>query len=198
VPGGEPLGRIQRLLADRHQLALEGVLIGDLRIAGDDRLAHHRHRLDDACAKPREIRRHLAPTQQDLPLGADEMLDVLHRDRAGCRLARQKAHGGGVAAGRREIDRLLARPIPQQRVRDLDQAAGAIADQRIGPCRAAVIEIDQDLQAALNDVVRLQPLDVRDEADAARIVLVARIVQALSLRQRHPACFSPKRRRNAD
>jgi len=48
-----------------------------------------------------------------------------------------------------------------------------------------VVEIDKDLQAAADDVVRLLALDIGDEADAARIVLVARIVESLSFRQSH-------------
>jgi hypothetical protein len=55
-----------------------------------------------------------------------------------------------------------------------------------------VVEIDQDLQTARYDVVRFSPLDVGDETDAARIMLVARVVEPLSLRQCHRVCSSPK------
>ena len=69
--------------------------------------------------------------------------------------------------------------MAQQRVRHLDHAAGAVADQRVGADRAAMVEIDEDLQPAADDIVRFSALDVGDKADAARIVLVARIVEAL-------------------
>ena len=39
-------------------------------------------------------------------------------------------------------------------------------------------QVDQDLQAALDDGVGAPALDVGDEPDAAGVVLVARIVQA--------------------
>ena len=71
-------------------------------------------------------------------------------------------------------------PIVEQGVGKLDQDAGAVAHQRIGADRAAVIEVLQDLQALGDDVMRFSALDVHDEANAARIVLIARIVQALS------------------
>ena len=61
--------------------------------------------------------------------------------------ARQKAHRDGVMAGRAGRAPACG-PIAQQRVRHLDHAAGPVADQRIGADRAAMVEIDQDLQPA--------------------------------------------------
>src|SRR6267378_8714413 len=105
--------------------------------------------------------------------------------------ARQKAHGDGVASRWRERQPLLPRPIAQQRIGHLNEATSAVADQRVGPDRAAMVEIDQDLQAARDDVVRFSSLDVGNETDTARIMLVARVVEALSLRQSHRVCSSP-------
>ena len=50
--------------------------------------------------------------------------------------------------------------------------------QWIGARRAAVREVVQDREALLDDVVGLLALDVRDEAHAAGVVLVAWVVQA--------------------
>ena len=47
-----------------------------------------------------------------------------------------------------------------------------------------MVEIDQDLQAALDDVVRFSPFDIGDETDAAGIMLVARIVEVPVFRAR--------------
>jgi hypothetical protein len=63
-------------------------------------------------------------------------------------------------------------------VRDLDQDAGAVAEQRVRAGRPAMVQVQQDLQTLLDDVVALRPLDVGDEADAAGVVLVGRVVQA--------------------
>ena len=107
------------------------------------------------------------------------MLEMRDRDGARRFVHRQKAHRDRVAAGRRQFEAALLGPVAQQRVRHLDHAAGAVADQRIGADRAAMVEIDQDLQPAADDIVRFSALDVRDKADAAGIVLVARIIEAL-------------------
>ncbi len=64
-------------------------------------------------------------------------------------------------------------------VRNLDQHAGAIAGLRIAAAGAAVSQVDQNLNALDDNVVRLLALDVGDKADAAGIVLVARVVKTL-------------------
>jgi hypothetical protein len=61
-------------------------------------------------------------------------------------------------------------------VRDLDQHAGAIAGAGISAARAPVRQVDQNLYAFEDDVVRPLPLQIRNEADSAGIVLVARVV----------------------
>jgi hypothetical protein len=42
-----------------------------------------------------------------------------------------------------------------------------------------VFEIQQDLEPALDDAVGLTPLQIDHEADAAAVVLVSRVVEAL-------------------
>ena len=68
-------------------------------------------------------------------------------------------------------------------VRNLDQNARAVAGLRIAAAGAAVRQVDQDLDALEDDVVRFAPFDVGDEADAAGVVLMLRIVEALRRRQ---------------
>ena len=69
--------------------------------------------------------------------------------------------------------------LAEEPVRNLDQDAGAVAGQRVGADRAAVGQVLQDLQALLDDGVALRALDVRDEADAAGVVFVGRVVETL-------------------
>ncbi len=183
---------VQRLLADRQDFALKGVLIGQRRIGGDNRLANYRHRLDHPRAEPLRIGGHLAPAEQRLALDFDEMLHMTDGELARRLVARQKAHRDRVMSERRQAQVSAFRPIAQQRIRHLDQAAGTVADQRIGADRAAMVEVDQDFQAARDDVVRFSPLDVGDETDAAGIVLVARIVKSLSFGHGHHGCSSPE------
>ena len=67
----------------------------------------------------------------------------------------------------------------QEAIRHLDHDAGAVAGVRLAAARPAVQEVDQDLDGLVHDGVRLSALDVHDEADAAGVVLVRGIVQAL-------------------
>ena len=80
-------------------------------------------------------------------LDLDEVLEPLDGEGARLLVLRQEAHGHRVVAGRRQVDALPRGPVAQQRVGDLDQAAGAVAHQRVGADGAAVVEVDQDLQA---------------------------------------------------
>ena len=81
----------------------------------------------------------------------------------------------------RQVAPFPFRPVADQRIGDLNQQAGAIAHQRIGANGPAVIQIDQDFEALADDLVRLSPLHVGNEANAARIVLVRRVIKALPL-----------------
>jgi len=58
--------------------------------------------------------------------------------------------------------------------------------QRVGARRTTVAQVVEDREPLLDDIVGAAALDVRDEADAARVVLVGRIVEALLPRQ--PVC----------
>ena len=81
--------------------------------------------------------------------------------------------------GQREAEpRALAR---EELVGNLDQHAGAVAGFRVAAAGAAVRQVDEDLDALEDDVVGLLAVDVDHEADAAGVVLVARIVEPLRL-----------------
>ena len=91
---------VQRLLADRQDLALERVLIGERRVRGDNRLADDRHRFDYTFTKPGRVDRHIAPPDQVLALSADKMLDMTDCKIARLIVARQKAHRDRILSGR--------------------------------------------------------------------------------------------------
>ena len=74
----------------------------------------------------------------------------------------------------------------EERVRRLDEDAGAVAGIGFAAAGAAVLQVMQDLDGLLNDVVRLAALDVDDEADAAGVVLELRIVKPLLGRWTEP------------
>ena len=81
--------------------------------------------------------------------------------------------------GRRQREAELGALAREELVRNLNQDAGAVAGFRIAAAGAAMRQVDQDLNALDDDVVRFLTLDVGNEADAAGIVLVARIVETL-------------------
>ena len=94
-------------------------------------------------------------------------------------VARQEHQAGAVLAGRRQRRR---RDLAQERVRHLDQDAGAVAGVDLAAAGAAMREVLQHLQRLADDGVRLAALDVDDEADAAGVVLVPGVVEALRFR----------------
>ena len=175
--------RVLGLLADRQDLALEGVLVRRARAARDDRLTDHRHLVENGLPKAGGVDRDVAPADQALALDADEMLELADREVAGVLVGRQEAHGDRVVARGRQIDARARRPMSHQRIGNLDQAARPVADQRIGADGAAMVEIHQDLEPAGDHFLRLSALDVGHEADAARVVLAPRVIQTLWWRE---------------
>ncbi len=83
--------------------------------------------------------------------------------------------------GGRQREAELGALAREELVRDLDQHAGAVAGFRIAAAGAAVRQVDQNLDALDDDVVRFLALDIGDEADAAGVVFLGRVVQALCL-----------------
>ena len=86
-------------------------------------------------------------------------------------------------------DRVMARlreiePEPgalgrEESVGDLGKDPAPVAERGIGPDRAAMVEIGQDLQAFFENVMRLAVPHVGYEADAAGVMLILRIVKTL-------------------
>jgi hypothetical protein len=67
----------------------------------------------------------------------------------------------------------------QEQVRHLDENAGAIAGIVLAAAGAPVAKVDQDGESVADDRVGFAPFDVDDETDAAGIVFILGVVQAL-------------------
>ena len=123
----------------------------------------------------------VAPAEQ----GAALLRDRLGDDRldVGARglVLGQEHHADRVVARRRQLEAFFLGLGDKELVRDLNQHAAAVAGLGIGAGGAAMVEVEQDLEAHPHDVVRLGVVHVGDEADAAGIVLLGRIVEAVSL-----------------
>jgi hypothetical protein len=112
----ERLDRVARALADHVQLALESVLIHVARAARDKYLPDHRLHFLRALRQTRVVGRHVAPAEQNLPLGRDRALDFLLARHARSRLLRQEHHADAILADRRQRDRKLAARAPKERI----------------------------------------------------------------------------------
>ncbi len=72
----------------------------------------------------------------------------------------------------------------EEAMRDLHEHARAVTHQRIGADGPAMLQIVEDRQTLFDDRVGLHILHMRDEADAAGIVLLGRVVETLRGRER--------------
>ena len=166
--------------------------------AADEDLLHHRLDRLDAFAKRGIVDRHVAPAEHVQALGRDDLLDDFAHLLARRGLARHEELADRVMAWRRQVEAELGAFGGEERVRDLGQHAAAVAERRIRAHRAAMVEVDQNLQALFEDVVRLAVLHVGHEADAAGIVLLGGIVERLGRRrQRVPTGSGLRRSRRA-
>jgi hypothetical protein len=64
-------------------------------------------------------------------------------------------------------------------MRNLDQNAGAVARFRVASARAAMRQVDQDLNPFQNDFVAFFPANAGDKPNSARIMFVAGVVETL-------------------
>ena len=79
-----------------------------------------------------------------------------------------------------------SRTFPVEKcVRDLNQHPSAVSGLRIATAGASVHQVLEDLNALQDDIVRLLPLYIGDEANTAVIVLMLRMIE--SLRRGKPA-----------
>ena len=184
-----PLGQLQPLdragdpLADDEQLALEaGVGVGMRRkrlAAPDQDLADDRLSSARRAAERRVVRGNAAPAEHALAFLGDDVREQVLDLRALDGVARQEHHAHAVFARRRQIDAEHARFLAEEAVRQLQQHAGAVAGVRLAAARAAVQQVDDHLERLPHDPVRPAALDVDDESHAARVVFLARVVEAL-------------------
>ena len=170
-------------LADHVQLPLQRVGGHDVAAAPDEDLADHRlGLLHRGRHRHGLVDRHIAPAQHDLAFQAHGALQLLFASEARSVFLWQEDHTDAVFAGRRQVDALLGHLFAEELIGNLQQDARAVAHQRVSADGAPVVEVVQDTQALLDDLVALLALDVSDEADAASVVFIGRVVQTLGRR----------------
>jgi hypothetical protein len=157
------------------------VLVGlDRGIAADEDLPVHGFGGRDVrrLGQRRIVDRHVAEAEQRQAFGLRRLGDdVLDMGALG-RVARHEQVPHRVMADGRQVDALRGHLLAEEAVRNLHEHARAVSHQRVGADGAAMRQVLEHGQAILDDLVRADVLHVGDEADAAGIVLLARIVEA--------------------
>src|SRR5690606_19643852 len=98
---------------------------------------------------------------------------------------RQKDEARAVVSSLRQRDADGGAFLAEERVGDLGQDAGAIACERIATACTPVLEIQEDIDALLDNFVRSLAPDVSNHSDAAGVVLELWIVQSFFGGQAH-------------
>ncbi len=176
------VGAANRLLdpfANDVQLALEGVVVAQAVVAADEHLADGRLGVLGGFAERGMIRRHVAPAEQRLPFLADDLVEHALDDPPLVRVGGQEHAADAVAPGRGERDVEAVALLLEEGVWHLEENARAVAGVLLATARAAVLQVEQNLDGLLDQVVRFAVLEVGDEADAAGVVLVVGVVQPL-------------------
>ena len=109
-----------------------------------------------------------------LPLGDDGVGEELLELGPARLVVRQEADRDAVAAERRQ---LRVEHAAEERVGKLHQDPRAVAGQAVRPGGAAVLEVRERGEGAHDRLVRGDGVEMRDERDAARVVLVRRVVE---------------------
>ncbi len=166
-------------LADDVELALEREVVGDVGAAGDKHLPHEGFARAGGLAEHAVVGRHGAPAEHGHAFRLHDLLEFLLDLAADCRVARQEDDAAAVLAGRGQRDACLAAHLFVEGMRHLQQHAGTVTGIDFAAARAAVVQVLQYLDRLLEDAMRLVAIEVDDEPLAARVMLVARVVEAL-------------------
>ena len=144
----------------------------------DEELADVRPRRVGRVADMGVVDRDVAPAEHALALDADvdlqQLLDLAPVQLVGGQEA--DAHAVAPRLGQLEVDRRA-----EEGVRKLDEDPRAVAGADVGALGAAVLEVVERLERLDDDVVARHVVQPRDHGDAAGIVFVPRVVEAVGL-----------------
>ncbi len=145
-----------------------------LPLRDEEGLVETRHGLAGGGAQAAGVDGHLAPAEDLGALLAGDVLDLAAGVEKVHAAGGQEGDAGGVVAGGGQLE---ADDLAVEGVGDLEEHAGAVTGVRVGSGGAAVVDVGQDLQAPVHDASRRPPVQVRDEADAAGVMLVGGVVE---------------------
>ena len=166
-------------LAQHVELPLKGKIIQRRRMTLHKHLAHQRLTRLRRFAQRRVVHRQFTPAEDRHAFRRGHFFEF--RLRFGPRIA--TAGGEHIRHAILPLSRKLKTSrfghFHEKLVRRLDQDARAVA-RVLFHAGTAMIEVLQNLQRIRHDLVRFFPLHMADKADAAGVMLIARIVETLS------------------
>ena len=181
LPAGD-VGGAHRLLDEPPQHvepALPAEVLLGLLGPGHERLPHDGLGRARGRAEQRVVGGDVAPAEEGDGLLRGGPLEELLAAPAGGGVPGQEHEPRAVAAGAGQRDAGAARLLGQEGVRHLHQDAGAVAGVLLAAAGSAVLEVQQHLDRLVHDRVRPAAVRVHHEADPARVVLEARVVEPL-------------------
>ena len=175
---GSEADALENTAADDVELALELDIRHVVVAATNENLLDHRLLRAGGLAEGRVVGRHLAEAEILLTFGLHHLTaDIL--DGAALReIGRKKNHADAVLARRGQLDISLGARFTHELVGNLHQNTGAVTGVLLVTGGSTVLHVHQNLQALLDDLMRLDTLDIGYEANAAGIMLELWIVQA--------------------
>jgi hypothetical protein len=132
----------------------------------------------------------VAPAEDRLALGPHDILEHPFELLPPPRLRREETEPDAVASGGGELERDRR---AQERVGELQEDAGAVSGVGIRARGPAVLEVLERAQRAVDRLVRPMAVETGDERDAACVVLVRRVVEALLLQCPSPPMWLVRR-----
>src|SRR5262245_15052180 len=168
-------------LADAVEPALELLTVRHAVGPADENLPVHRLHGLHHLGKTRVVDRHRAPAQELQPFLTDDAHPHALAVGAQPLILRHEQVADGIPTGLGQLDLELHALLGQEVMRNLDEDAGAIARDRIGADRAAVLDVAQDGDRVLDQLVGLAALEIGNKANAAGVVLALGIEEPLGL-----------------
>ena len=159
---------------DHVELALERVE-AEPRRGCDEQLPHDRRRRGGRRPGLALVDGDVAPRDHALSFRRDRGVEKTFELGRPRRVAREEADRDAVRAERRQRRPDLG---AEERVGQLQGHARTVAGVGVGPLRAAVLEIGERRRGAHQRLVARDAVEPRHEGDAARVVLVRRVVEA--------------------
>ena len=144
---------VEEAVTDDVKFPLEGEIFLDRRAAPDKSHADFWFLGLGRLAKARVVGRDGAPAEELLPFGPDHLLETFLDFLAELFLGRKENHGHAVMTGGREVDVLFLGHGPEKFIRHLDKYAGTVTRIFLESAGTAVLQVDQNLQALLDDLV---------------------------------------------